>query len=522
MSSFQPYFFGIIIDNVSNKETNILICNIIFMTTTSLLGIIFSFFNKQLMSKVVFAMEMDISKKLMNNVLNLNLHEFNISKKGEFISNFHQDIKAFSTLAVSIVSIVTGIGSGIVAFILLVKINIMLALLILISLPPTLLLLKIKNQKIHHNEKKVRQEDDNYLNFIQDLLSGFKTVKIFLSEGFMNSKFLNFLTKSYDAKQHKVLIQNISGFILQVLNLIIYIIVIAFGVRQIMSGFLTLGGLVSFNMYSKIFMSSMQSVLTINFQLHEIAVSVERILGRINSNKKGSYYNNSQASKKTDGFKEDITFTNVSYIYSESKQQILDSVNFVIPSNQITALVGVSGAGKTTILNLIMGLIRDYDGQISIGNLDYQHLSEKDIFSNISFVTQENFLFPFTIKENLLLSNTSITESEMIDICKKVHIHDFISTLPDGYNTKIGDKGFNLSGGQIQKISIARAILKKSQIYIFDEMTSSLDKESEEHIKLIIKELASSHTVIVASHKASTIDSADHFIFLKKGKIISK
>ena len=154
MSSFQPYFFGIIIDNVSNKETNILICNIIFMTTTSLLGIIFSFFNKQLMSKVVFAMEMDISKKLMNNVLNLNLHEFNISKKGEFISNFHQDIKAFSTLAVSIVSIVTGIGSGIVAFILLVKINIMLALLILISLPPTLLLLKIKNQKIHHNEKK--------------------------------------------------------------------------------------------------------------------------------------------------------------------------------------------------------------------------------------------------------------------------------------------------------------------------------------------------------------------------------
>lgn len=522
MSSFQPYFFGKIIDNVSNGEVHDLIWNIAFMASTSLAGVVFSFFNKHLMSNVVFAIETDMSKKLMNNLYKLSLGKFSTTRKGEFISNFEEDIKALSTLSGSIISIVTGIGSGIVAFILLVRINLILALFMLIVLPPTLLFLKFKNNKVHSNERKVREENDIYLSFIHDLLSGFKTAKIFLAENFMNDKYLGLLEKLYDAKKSKALIQNFSSFILQVLNLTIYIAIVFIGTQQIMSGLLTLGGLVSFNIYSKIFMNSMQSILTVNFQLHEIAVSLERILDRINYDEVNMCEGlglNRESNEQHYDFKKDIVFTNVSYMYNESRQYILDNVTFSIPANQATALVGVSGAGKTTILNLIMGLIRDYKGEILIGSSDYRHINEKDIFSNISFVTQDNFLFSFTIKENLLLSNTSATEEEIMDACRKAHIHDFISTLPEGYDTKLGDKGFNLSGGQIQRISIARAILKKSQIYIFDEMTSSLDKESEQYIKNIIKALAKSYTVVVASHKVSTIDGLDHIILLKKGNV---
>lgn len=524
MSSFQPYFFGIIIDYVSNQEVQKLIYNIVLMGLTSLLGVVFSFFNKHLMFKVVSSIEMDMSKKLMNNIFNLTLKEFNTTNKGEIISNFQQDIKVLSTLAVSVVSIITGIGSGIVSFVLLVNLNITLALLMLIALPPALILIKVKNKKIHSNEKKVRQEEDIYLSFIQDIVAGFKTIKIFLAENFMNEKFLKLLTKIYDAKKHKALIQNFSAFMLQLLNLIIYIVVVSIGVGQIMSGSLTLGGLVSFNIYSKIFLTSLQNVLTINFQLHEIAVSLERILAKLNigdANICNELTLNSITIKQQIDFKKDIIFSNMTYMYNESRQTILDNVDFLIPANKVTALVGKSGSGKTTIMNLIMGLIQDYDGTISIGSLDYRHINEQVIFSNISFATQDHFLFPFTIKDNLLLSNPFITENEMVDACRKAYIHDFIITLPEGYNTCVGDKGFNLSGGQIQRISIARALLKKSQIYIFDEMTSSLDNESEEYIKKVIKELAKSHTVVIASHKASTIDGFDHLILLKDRKILT-
>lgn len=213
-----------------------------------------------------------------------------------------------------------------------------------------------------------------------------------------------------------------------------------------------------------------------------------------------------------------ISFKNVKFAYNES-QNVLQGVTLKIDYGKITALVGESGCGKTTIINLLLRLWTPQKGMIYVNDTPVDYISKDDIRKNISIVSQNTVLFDDTILNNICLNNKEVSENQVISICKKCGIYDFIRELPDGLNTVIGERGVKLSGGQKQRIEIVRALISDRPIIIFDEATSALDNNSENIIKDTIESIKQTHIIIVIAHRLTTIENADMIYVLENGKI---
>ena len=216
----------------------------------------------------------------------------------------------------------------------------------------------------------------------------------------------------------------------------------------------------------------------------------------------------------------DIKFSDVCFSYD--KKQILNNISFYIPEGSTTAIVGPSGSGKTTICNLIARFYDVNSGVITVGDKNIKDITCDSLLKNISMVFQKVYLFNDTIKNNILFGNPNASDNEVINAAIKAHCHEFISKLPNGYDTIIGDGGATLSGGEKQRISIARAILKDSPIIILDEATASVDPENEHLIQNAISSLTKGKTVIVIAHRLATIQDADQILVIDNGDVVQK
>ena len=216
----------------------------------------------------------------------------------------------------------------------------------------------------------------------------------------------------------------------------------------------------------------------------------------------------------------DIAFSHVDFGYDE--RMILKDVSFTIPEKTSTAIVGPSGSGKTTICSLLARFYDVNDGSITVGGVDVRRMTCESLLSNISMVFQNVYLFHDTIRANICFGKSDATEEEMTDAAKKACCHDFIMALPDGYDTVIGEGGGTLSGGEKQRISIARAILKNAPIIILDEATASIDPENEHLIQNAISELTRGRTIITIAHRLATIEQADQILVVDDGCIVQK
>ena len=259
-----------------------------------------------------------------------------------------------------------------------------------------------------------------------------------------------------------------------------------------------------------------RSLATLNITIHQGLAGAKRVLPIIDKIHEIKEIDNA---KELDVTKGEINFKDVQFSYQKKKNQILDSVNLNIPGGQMTALVGHSGAGKSTILNLIP---RFYDINFGKIKIDGQSIYESTIYSlrkNISLVGQDTTLFDDTIRNNILYANSSATEEEILEAAENSFASEFIEKLPEKYDTIIGENGVRLSGGEKQRLTIARAILKKTPIILLDEATSSLDAETESKIQKAIQFLTKGRTTIVIAHRLSTILNADKIYVIDKGKV---
>lgn len=224
--------------------------------------------------------------------------------------------------------------------------------------------------------------------------------------------------------------------------------------------------------------------------------------------------------KSADGF--EIKYKNIEFAYSEKKNTVFKNLNFTVAKNEKLAVAGESGSGKTTIVNLLLRFYEPTSGSIYINGTDIKDLTLKSLRSLITVVSQETYLFNGTIKENLLHANEDADEEKLIDACKAANIHSFIQSLPEGYNTKLGERGLNFSGGQRQRIAIARAVLKNSPIVVLDEATSSVDTENENEIKQSLNHLLRNRTSITIAHRLNTIENSDRILVLLRGEIVEE
>lgn len=214
----------------------------------------------------------------------------------------------------------------------------------------------------------------------------------------------------------------------------------------------------------------------------------------------------------------EIIFNEVNFNYED--EPALRKINLMIPAGKMTALVGSSGAGKSTLTSLITRIQDPSSGTVTIDGYDIKEITLKSLRSQIGVVTQEAYLFNGTIRDNLLYGNENASEAAIIAACKAAYIHDFIMTLPKGYDTEVGNRGIKLSGGEKQRLAIARVILKDPKILILDEATSALDAISERYVQMAMDELLKDRTSIVIAHRLSTIRQADQIIVMNKGQIV--
>jgi ATP-binding cassette subfamily B protein len=229
---------------------------------------------------------------------------------------------------------------------------------------------------------------------------------------------------------------------------------------------------------------------------------------------------NSKAHKKIKAT--DIVFENVDFKYNEKDNYALKNINFEVKANTVTALVGPSGAGKSTVAKLIPRFWDVTKGSIKIGGVNIKDVDSQVLMDTVSFVFQDTFLFNDTLANNIKMANPTATDEDMIEACKAAQIHDFILSLPNGYETIAGDRGTNLSGGQKQRITIARAILRNAPIVVLDEATAFADPENEEEIIKALANLMKNKTVIVIAHRLSTIKDVDQIIVFDQGEVKEK
>jgi ABC-type multidrug transport system fused ATPase/permease subunit len=295
------------------------------------------------------------------------------------------------------------------------------------------------------------------------------------------------------------------------------IVVFGYGGILVMKGSLTIGSLVAFSLYQGRVFTPLRGLMEGYLDMQKSKVAMNRVKEIMDV--RPAFQKDGDIVLKEEALRGEIAFKKVHFAYEE-EEPVLRGLSFHIPAGQVTAIVGPSGVGKSTICHLIMRLFDPDSGTITLDGNDLKKMRMGWLRDQIALVSQDTFLFHTTISENIRFSNPSASDADIVEASRAACIDEFIQTLPDAYETVIGDRGVRLSGGQKQRISIARSILSRPKILILDEATAFLDASSEERLKETIRFLMKEKTIIVVSHRLSTVQGAEKIIALEKGRLV--
>ncbi|UYP01306.1 ABC transporter ATP-binding protein/permease [Oceanotoga sp. DSM 15011] len=506
----QPYLFGKIIDMIGDKNYFYIIKNLFFMGVIMIISLSINVINTYINTKMSNDLKKSLKVKMLTKILNMNLKKFDSFQKGELIEKTDKDVGIFSDILTGeLYSLIIDIGKVVFIGYILFKINFFMAMILILIFPLSLYINNIFGRILRKKQEKFKKQRDFYMNYFQEILNGFKTIKIFDFKSNILKNFENHLTKIFDLNLNIMLFSSFGGFIGNFIGITGNLLIILIGIKFIINGKITLGSLVAFNSYSGIFSNSLFKLSGINKKIQLYLVSINRVFEilineeEINETKKYLY------SKE---FKEDIIIKNLYFKYNKKDEFILKINDMKFKKNKINVIKGINGSGKTTLACILSGLYNDYDGEIYVGKNELKTINNESILNNIIFITQDFYFFNGTILENLMLDKFDIDEKEIKIACNKANIDSYIEKLPLKYNTLIGYNGINFSEGQKQRLIFARALLRERQIYIFDEITSFLDNKSEKIILKSLKYLSKEKTIILISHKESVFKVADNLI----------
>lgn len=456
--------------------------------------------------------EYDMRAEIFDHLQKLSFSFYDNQKVGALMSRITNDLFDITELMHHgpeniILSVIKIVG----AIVILVSINYKLAIVSIVVLPFMFAFSYVLNKKMRGAFKNNRAKIAEINGQIEDNLSGIRVVKSFANEEIENEKFkignLGFL----NAKKNSYFYMGVFQAGVGTFTTIVQVLVIVSGIFLIANKSVTATDLVTFILYISILTEPINILINFTEQFQNGYTGFERFREIMDiipdiTDKKGA--------KPLVVKKGEIEFKDVSFKYEDATEEVLSKVDLKVPAGAYYALVGSSGAGKTTLCSLIPRFYDVTSGSIKIDGKDVRDVTLKSLRSNIGIVQQDVYLFSGTIYENILYGRPDATREEVIEAAKNANAHEFIMAMPDGYDTDIGQRGVKLSGGQKQRISIARVFLKNPAILIFDEATSALDNESEKVVQDSLESLAANRTTIVIAHRLSTIRNAQKILVL--------
>lgn len=462
-------------------------------------------------------MESDMREEVFSHIQKLSVDFYDNNKTGHIMSRIVNDLKDITELAHHgpedlIISVVMLLGS----FGILMSIEWRLTLILFLFIPVMAVFGIRKRRRMSAAFRAQRKEIANINSGLENSISGVRVTKSFTGEEYEFERFKesNNVFKSTREGAYKVMAEFTSGILL--FSNTLDVIVISLGGYFAYKGIINTGDLIAYMLYIAYFLQPIKK-LGLFMQHYQDGMSgFERFTELMDIEPSIVDRENAVEVESVSG---EIEFKDVSFRYSEGKSDVLEGISFRVESGKTLALVGPSGGGKSTICQLIMRFYDVDSGEILLDGRDIRDIKLKSLREKIGFVHQDVFLFTGTVKENIIYGKRDAELEEIVEAAKNANIHDFIMTLPNGYDTNIGEKGVKLSGGQKQRISIARVFLKDPGIIILDEATSALDNENEVIIQESLERLSKGRTTIVIAHRLSTIKNADRIIVLTESGI---
>mgnify|MGYP001435336491 FL=1 len=462
-------------------------------------------------------MEYDMRNEIFAHYQRLSFNFFDDQKVGQLMSRVTNDLFEIAELFHHgpediVISIIKFIGS----FAILASINIKLTLVAFAIIPFMFAYAYYFNKKMKAAFKRNRAKIADINATIEDNLSGIRVVKSFANEEAEMEKFREGNSHFVETKKNSYLYMGGFHSGLGAFMTLINIIVIVAGAVFITKGIVDVTVLITFLLYVNNFTEPVKKLINFTETFQNGVSGYERFLEIMSI--EPAIKDKENAVGKSD-FRGDVTFSDVSFRYNDKNEYVLNHVSLDVKAGEYVALVGSSGAGKTTLCSLIPRFYDVTDGSICVDGVDVRDLKLKCLRNNIGIVQQDVYLFAGSIIENIRYGRPGASDEEVYEAAKKANAHEFIMSLPEGYDTDIGQRGIKLSGGQKQRLSIARVFLKNPPILIFDEATSALDNESEKVVQESLETLAADRTTFVIAHRLSTIRNAERILVLTEDGI---
>ena len=461
----------------------------------------------------------NVNKDLYAKVSNMPAIAFEDIGVGEFINRMYTDPDRILELLNKLIKLSCRLIIAIIIVAVSFSVSLFVGLELLVLVIVMFVLSNIYYPKIKKVQEEVKKESDNYIKVATQNITGIREIKALgIKENINRRVYVNI--ENLFGKQRRIgvnetvyyALNNLCYFVIQ------FVILLTLGI-QVFNGHILLASFVLIEKYIWRIDDVVESLSEFGVCYNKVTVSLKRI-DEILNNK--LYADEKFGKVEIMDKKIGIEFKNVEFKYRDEEELILKGLTMKLEPNKKIAVVGKSGQGKSTLFNLLLRYFDSTKGKILINGVNIKSLSENSLRENISVIRQTPYLFNTSIFDNFKVVKEDITLDEVREVCKKAYIDDYIMSLPNKYETLIGEGGVNLSGGQKQRIAIARTLLKNTKVILFDEATSALDNESQEYIKKTIDDLVKTHTIIIVAHRLSTIMDADVIYVIDDGKVSDK
>lgn len=477
-----------------------------------------SYYSNYFMTNAVQATIRDLRDELSHKINCIPVSYFDKHQFGDLLGRFTSDVEAVSNaLQQSFLQVINAVFTLILVIVMVLVLNLQLGIIVVVSIPITYLSARFIVKKSQPYFKQQADALGAMNGFVQENLTGFNILKLYVREESSQEDFRQ-ITQNLQKVGFKA--SFISGLMMPVLNVIsdlTYLLLALLGGLQVIAGRLTVGNMQAFVQYVWQINQPIQNLTQLAGQLQSAKSSLDRIFQVLDEA--------DEVNDKTENLDQDLTgqvsFKDVDFQYVVDKP-LIRNFNLEVKPGEMVAIVGPTGAGKTTLINLLMRFYDVTRGAITVDGQDIQHLSRQDYRKQFGMVLQDAWLYEGTIKDNLRFGNLQATDEEIVEAAKAANVDHFIRTLPGGYNMEMNQESSNISLGQKQLLTIARALLANPKILILDEATSSVDTRLELLIQKAMKTLMQGRTSFVIAHRLSTIQEADKILVLKDGQIIEQ
>ena len=517
LNVLPPYLFKSIVDDVLISK-DMFTLNVICVSVVIIFGLkaVTMYLQKYLMNEAGQSVVMDIRTDLYDHMQRMSLKKIYSSRIGELMSRITGDVSTLQNIVTSaiadlIFNLVTFIGM----FAFILYINWKLTCVIILVLPVIAYILSLAADRLKKAAHNVQEHLADITATAQEAFSAIRVVRSFATEDMELERFKKASHENYDALLNAVSVQGMSSGMIEVFLIFLLAVVFWFGSNSVINGTLTPGELISFTGYIAFMVQPVRSVMNQMGTLQMGTASIERISDMLKSPVEDSVL--TDGGIKPGRLKGSVSFEHVSFGY-ESGQEVLRDINLNVKAGERIAIVGPTGSGKSTLVDLIPRFYDPDNGRILIDGHDIRTLSLRELRRQIGIVPQECILMRGTIAFNIAYGLDDMNMSRIIEAAEIADIRTFIESLPDKYDSAVGERGVTLSGGQRQRIAIARAVIRDPRILILDEATSSLDIAVERQVQKAINQAMKGRTSFIIAHRLTTIREADRILVLEGGK----